>query len=1058
MPLAGAASISAGGLETGVLLQNGKYSVQSVLGQGGFALTYKAMQMPIAQVVAIKEYFPLGAMRQGKTVLGNADIQAGKADFLSEGRTLAQFNHPSIVQVLDVFEENATAYIAMSFVPGQSLGQVLEAGALDVALASDYIRQAAEALVIVHNAGMLHQDLKPDNLVLTPKGEVVLIDFGAARVFLANKTGNYDKIVTPGYAPLEQYASQVRRGPYTDLYALAATAYTLMTGQEPPAATERAAGKALKSPRELNSQVSVALEKAILWGLEIRIEKRPQSVEAFLGAFEKGVSKRVKSTPVAPAGKNNSKPVPPAAVSAQQPPVQPVPPPVQPSPVQPSPPVMPVAPVQPPPVQPPPVAPPLPNHPTRPSLERAQQLLGQMLRLEGDLKNAEAAPWLCPVCYGGPLAAVVPGQGCPQCRVGTVVVPSNPGAAFACPCCRRGAMELVGQNERKPCPSCRTGELQPISLKTGGLGLRCPACRRAELENRVPNRRRCPHCRQGNLEARRDSAPRCANCAIGEVVIERKQRLLFLTDTSARCQHCQSSWEVIAGRFGDVWKLSQAGLVNGKPGRLVGYVGLSKVPEEWQTLSGRSRDGWRCDHCASEWDRSEDDRLRFAQASSASPLIGKTMSAFDWAKIAARLAPNRGSHHCPSCESEFDLEPGKMRFVASPKGLLAQEVGRVRPLEEWHRLAAGKSSSQDGFLCNHCGGEWDRERHGENEFVRLVRQGSGNQRVPEGAVVPLSYFSFLAQGKTSGQAGALCRTCLAEWDQAGDQYSLVKLGNSNGGNGSTSLGQSLTLAGWRARGLGRTHPETGPTCNHCGAEWVVRAQDWELVFVGHPNLRLGNARPTGSRMKPDDWLRLAAGKQTPGPGVVCPTCSSELSASGPDSFVLTNPPSSPLYGQNRHQHDWQRLARRLPLLGEESQLKTQAQAALRQAVVGGEWRNDESLFPRPPLAGEEVLFRVAAHSSRIERGVSIANEQGVLWLSSKRLVFDGVQTRTSDIPLDKISDIGVAGGQLIVTRRDRAKPITFFVAPFKARIISGGHFLETEVTVSELQELLGALR
>ena len=142
--------------------------------------------------------------------------------------------------------------------------------------------RVGEALTVVHQASLLHRDLKPDNIMLTGDGEVVLIDFGTARAFAAGKTGRMTTMVTPGYAPLEQYGQSVRFGPFTDVYALAATLYHALTGQMPAPATDRASGVDLVPPHTLNPAVSEITSDAIMWAMSMRVDQRPQTVREFL--------------------------------------------------------------------------------------------------------------------------------------------------------------------------------------------------------------------------------------------------------------------------------------------------------------------------------------------------------------------------------------------------------------------------------------------------------------------------------------------------------------------------------------------------------------------------------------------------------------------------------------------------------------------------------------------------------------------------------------------------------------------------------------------------------
>jgi len=138
---------------------------------------------------------------------------------------LTSLNHPGIVKVYDYFEENNTAYMVMEFLRGRSLAKLVgkRGGALEEEEAVGYILKVCDALKVVHKAGYLHRDIKPQNIIVCEDGRVVLIDFGAARAYMAGKTGRMTVILMPGYAPLEQYVEQAKRGAYTDIYALGAT-------------------------------------------------------------------------------------------------------------------------------------------------------------------------------------------------------------------------------------------------------------------------------------------------------------------------------------------------------------------------------------------------------------------------------------------------------------------------------------------------------------------------------------------------------------------------------------------------------------------------------------------------------------------------------------------------------------------------------------------------------------------------------------------------------------------------------------------------------------------
>ena len=260
----------------------GKYKINKVLGSGGFGITYLAYDEKLDRKVAVKEYFPDGiATRTGNkvTMPPTLDNNENLLSFKNEAKSIAKLKDSGIVSVYDVIEENDTVYIVMEYIEGAPFSSLL--GNIDEKNAVKYMRQIAEAIGSVHAAGLLHQDIKPENIILAKDGNVKIIDFGSSRVFAADKTKTYEKILTPGYAPLEQYGGRGKRGEYTDVYAICATLYALLKGFSPPEATELAGGTEIDL-----TNISEKLKNILKKGLSIKISERIQNTESLIKLFD----------------------------------------------------------------------------------------------------------------------------------------------------------------------------------------------------------------------------------------------------------------------------------------------------------------------------------------------------------------------------------------------------------------------------------------------------------------------------------------------------------------------------------------------------------------------------------------------------------------------------------------------------------------------------------------------------------------------------------------------------------------------------------------------------
>lgn len=276
-------------LAPGTRLCGGKYVVECKLGAGGFGITYKARQAGLDKIVCIKEYFLAGrCVRNGATCA--ISIQGGSTElydkyreaFVREARLLATLHHPNIVEVVDVFDENNTSYMVMEYINGRSLQSIVEKGGpLKWPEAVNYIAQVANAAGYIHRRNILHRDIKPDNVMVTDDFKAILIDFGSARHYEHDKTQAHTAMLTHGYAPTEQYTTNSRKGSYTDIYAIGATLYFVLTGKVPLESAARLTEK-MREPKEWNPSIPEEGNRTILKAMQIRPENRHQNIDDFM--------------------------------------------------------------------------------------------------------------------------------------------------------------------------------------------------------------------------------------------------------------------------------------------------------------------------------------------------------------------------------------------------------------------------------------------------------------------------------------------------------------------------------------------------------------------------------------------------------------------------------------------------------------------------------------------------------------------------------------------------------------------------------------------------------
>ena len=267
----------------------GKYLVGRVLGQGGFGITYIGWNLAMERKVAIKEYYPSGQVsRQPGTQQltwytsesARFAQESGMEMFLKEARKMAKVEDISgIVKVKDLFRENGTAYIVMDFVEGETLkNRLKQTGPMSWKQAKEIFRPAIQTMEKVHQAGLIHRDISPDNVMLTPTGDVKILDLGAAKDLNINSGASSMQVAKSGFSPLEQYVHRGSSGPWTDVYAMAATIYYAITGTLPPNAIDRLSCDTLSWTEPKLELLPAAARDALQKALTVQFKNRTQSM------------------------------------------------------------------------------------------------------------------------------------------------------------------------------------------------------------------------------------------------------------------------------------------------------------------------------------------------------------------------------------------------------------------------------------------------------------------------------------------------------------------------------------------------------------------------------------------------------------------------------------------------------------------------------------------------------------------------------------------------------------------------------------------------------------
>ena len=289
-----------------------EFEIVDLIGEGGFGIVYLARDCVLERKVALKEYLPasLASRGPGATVAPTSTrsvetFDIGLRSFMNEARMLAQFDHPALVKVYRFWEANGTAYMVMPYYQGITLKEALRsAGAPpDEMRLTQLLAQLLDALEVLHRAQALHRDIAPDNILILPDGNPVLLDFGAARRVITDRTQALTAILKPGYAPIEQYGESpsLRQGPWTDLYALAGVMHFAITGAAPTAAVTRTiTDPVVPLDKAAAGRYSPQFLRALDRALAVNPADRPQSVDAFRSLLELDQVPRAVTRPAPP--------------------------------------------------------------------------------------------------------------------------------------------------------------------------------------------------------------------------------------------------------------------------------------------------------------------------------------------------------------------------------------------------------------------------------------------------------------------------------------------------------------------------------------------------------------------------------------------------------------------------------------------------------------------------------------------------------------------------------------------------------------------------------------
>lgn len=295
-------------IPVGKILKN-RYVIGQTLGIGGFGITYLGFDQIEKRTIAIKEFFPNGLVERSVAMDGNCEIKTsgalqkqhfekGLESFAKEAQVLTELKClEGIVQIQDFFRENNTAYLVMDYVQGISLKDYIgsKKGVLPQEQVLELMWPVLSSLMEIHRKGIIHRDISPDNIIYGANGQITLIDFGAARQAVIDHEKSMTIMLKQGYAPIEQYDSKGKQGEWTDIYAICATIYYLLSGIIPDASLSRLSADDLRKLKEVNPAVTNQVSYAISKGMELNVENRYQTIEELMNDLYMGLYKEEKS-------------------------------------------------------------------------------------------------------------------------------------------------------------------------------------------------------------------------------------------------------------------------------------------------------------------------------------------------------------------------------------------------------------------------------------------------------------------------------------------------------------------------------------------------------------------------------------------------------------------------------------------------------------------------------------------------------------------------------------------------------------------------------------------